>query len=167
MKALSIKQPWAWAILHAGKDVENRDWKGGYRGVVAIHASKTLLARDVEDFEAFTGRNRILKTAVKRAGWPDVTPATGAIVGLAQITDCKDWSPSPWAVGAYCFDLADVFALPEPIPMLGALGFWELDNPHLRVTGKTPPDVEAAIRTQVWANAPAALAERLLGANQC
>jgi len=23
MKALSIKQPWVWAILHAGKDVEN------------------------------------------------------------------------------------------------------------------------------------------------
>lgn len=24
--ALSIRQPWAWAILHAGKDIENRDW---------------------------------------------------------------------------------------------------------------------------------------------
>lgn len=27
MKALSIRQPWGWAILYAGKDVENRDWK--------------------------------------------------------------------------------------------------------------------------------------------
>ena len=27
MKALSIRQPWAWLILHAGKDIENRDWK--------------------------------------------------------------------------------------------------------------------------------------------
>ena len=26
MKALTIKQPWAWAIIHAGKDIENRDW---------------------------------------------------------------------------------------------------------------------------------------------
>jgi len=24
VKALSIRQPWAWAILHAGKDIENR-----------------------------------------------------------------------------------------------------------------------------------------------
>jgi hypothetical protein len=24
VKALSVRQPWAWAILHAGKDVENR-----------------------------------------------------------------------------------------------------------------------------------------------
>lgn len=24
--ALSIRQPWVWAILNASKDVENRDW---------------------------------------------------------------------------------------------------------------------------------------------
>lgn len=24
MRALSIRQPWAWRILHEGKDVENR-----------------------------------------------------------------------------------------------------------------------------------------------
>lgn len=24
--ALSIRQPWAWAILCAGKDIENRSW---------------------------------------------------------------------------------------------------------------------------------------------
>lgn len=39
--ALSIRQPWAWAILHAGKRIENREWRGGcsYRGPVLIHAS--------------------------------------------------------------------------------------------------------------------------------
>jgi hypothetical protein len=26
LPAISIKQPWAWAILNAGKDVENRSW---------------------------------------------------------------------------------------------------------------------------------------------
>ena len=24
--ALSIRAPWAWAIFHAGKDIENRTW---------------------------------------------------------------------------------------------------------------------------------------------
>lgn len=24
--ALSIRQPWAWAIVYAGKDIENRTW---------------------------------------------------------------------------------------------------------------------------------------------
>lgn len=37
---LSIRQPWAWAILHAGKTIENREWpRCSYRGPIFIHAS--------------------------------------------------------------------------------------------------------------------------------
>ncbi len=41
MRILSVRQPWAWAIVHGGKDVENRprNLAGEYRGLVAIHAS--------------------------------------------------------------------------------------------------------------------------------
>ena len=43
MKALSIRQPWLWAILHANKRLENRDWPGcSYRGPVLLHASKSV-----------------------------------------------------------------------------------------------------------------------------
>jgi hypothetical protein len=47
MKALSIRQPWAWLILHAGKDIENRDRKPRnpalhFRGSFLIHAGLTL-----------------------------------------------------------------------------------------------------------------------------
>jgi hypothetical protein len=42
MKAISIRAPWAWAILHAGKDVENRTWPTNVRGTVAIHASNSM-----------------------------------------------------------------------------------------------------------------------------
>lgn len=40
-KALSIRQPWAHAICHLGKRVENRAWKHppSYRGPLLIHAS--------------------------------------------------------------------------------------------------------------------------------
>jgi hypothetical protein len=24
MKAITVKQPWAWAIIHGGKDIENK-----------------------------------------------------------------------------------------------------------------------------------------------
>lgn len=50
MRALTIRQPWAWAVIHAGKTVENRSRNiaGDYRGLVAIHAS----TRD--DLNAFT-----------------------------------------------------------------------------------------------------------------
>jgi hypothetical protein len=42
MKALSIQQPWAWAIIHAGKRVENRTWSTRFRGPFFIHAGKTI-----------------------------------------------------------------------------------------------------------------------------
>ncbi|MQA14935.1 MAG: ASCH domain-containing protein [Pseudonocardiaceae bacterium] len=42
MRALSIRQPWAWAILHAGKDVENRSWPIRHRERLVIHAAKTV-----------------------------------------------------------------------------------------------------------------------------
>lgn len=51
MKALSLRQPWAHAVLHLGKRVENRDWAGcSYRGPVLLHASKTLVLRDFDEW---------------------------------------------------------------------------------------------------------------------
>ena len=42
MKALTIKQPWAWAITHGTKRVENRTWKPPFHIIgqrIAIHTS--------------------------------------------------------------------------------------------------------------------------------
>lgn len=39
IKALSIRQPWAWLILWAGKDIENRSRRFHFRGRFLIHAS--------------------------------------------------------------------------------------------------------------------------------
>jgi hypothetical protein len=36
---LSLRQPWAWAVLHAGKRVENRCWSTTFRGEFLIHAA--------------------------------------------------------------------------------------------------------------------------------
>lgn len=47
MRVLTVRQPWAWAIIHGGKDVENRVRSlGPYRGPVAIHAGLDI------DFDA-------------------------------------------------------------------------------------------------------------------
>ncbi|WP_229215634.1 ASCH domain-containing protein [Duganella sp. CY15W] len=40
MKALSIRQPWAWLIVNGYKDIENRSWSTNVRGKVLVHASK-------------------------------------------------------------------------------------------------------------------------------
>jgi hypothetical protein len=49
MKAFSVRQPWAWVILQAGRDIENRTWPTRYRGRVLVHASRTY-ASEAEDW---------------------------------------------------------------------------------------------------------------------
>lgn len=52
VSALSVRQPWAWAIIYAGKDIENRGhvaiWKGDMKPKrIAIHASKGMTDKTV------------------------------------------------------------------------------------------------------------------------
>ena len=46
MKALSVRQPWAYAIIYALKDIENRGWPINYRGDILIHAAKTCTKKE-------------------------------------------------------------------------------------------------------------------------
>lgn len=41
MRAITVRQPWAWQIINQGKNVENRtrNIAGKYRGPIAIHAA--------------------------------------------------------------------------------------------------------------------------------
>ncbi len=39
LPVLSIRQPYAWAVVHGIKDIENRSWRTHYRGPLLIHAS--------------------------------------------------------------------------------------------------------------------------------
>jgi hypothetical protein len=38
--ALTMHQPWAWAAIYGGKDVENRRRRTAYRGPLLIHAGQ-------------------------------------------------------------------------------------------------------------------------------
>ena len=49
MKAVSVHQPWAWAILHAGKNVENRTWATRHCGPLLIHAAWSRRSYDRQD----------------------------------------------------------------------------------------------------------------------
>src|SRR4029077_7780438 len=50
MKARTFRKPYAWAIIHGGKDIENRNWNTSYRGPLLIHAAKVLTRADYLDF---------------------------------------------------------------------------------------------------------------------
>ncbi|MFI1576213.1 hypothetical protein ACH4VQ_36060 [Streptomyces anulatus] len=117
IRGISIKQPWTAGILTGAKLVENRPQHWSWRGWVLLHAGQQidrpalrmpLVARTIRDREL----------------------VTGAVVGIARITDCHqdpEGSPlcSSWAhTGAWHLKLADVQALALPIPARGQLGPW-------------------------------------------
>lgn len=102
MKALSIRQPWAWAILHAGKRVENRSWYCHYRGPILIHASKGMTRGEVEDFIEFILAPEIwAATKFPPLPPPPANLPRGGIVGRAVIVDCISESRDPWFFGPY------------------------------------------------------------------
>ncbi|WP_153116046.1 ASCH domain-containing protein [Rhodocyclus tenuis] len=131
MKAISIRQPWAWMILN-GKDVENRDWATRFRGRVLIHASKGMTYEEWQDAWEFAQGSGLSPKAVN-AGLTSKNIARGGIVGSVEIVDCVTKSDSRWFVGRYGFLLRD----PEPLPFIpfkGQLGFFDVPDHLLKVS---------------------------------
>lgn len=124
--ALSIRQPWAWAIIHAGKDIENRDWITRVRGRILIHASSRFdCPKDEALFDCEIWARRACIDAPTLA---DIH--AGGIVGEAEIVDCVSRSESPWFVGRYGFVLRNPRPLPFR-PLKGRLGFFDVDEAAL------------------------------------
>jgi hypothetical protein len=123
MKALSVRAPWWWYILHAGKDIENRDWSTRVRGRVLIHASKWWNEREVH--EAICHANMIAEaSSIERQRIPMRRSDCGFLVGSVEIIDCVAQSSSPWFMGDYGFVLRDPLIFAKLIPFKGALGFF-------------------------------------------
>ncbi|MCP4259067.1 MAG: ASCH domain-containing protein [Planctomycetes bacterium] len=100
MKTISIRQPWAWAILHAGKDIENRTWVTTHRGPTLIHTGKTC------DRAGCIYIQDVLGIPV-----PGKLPR-GGIVGIVDIAGCTLQSDSKWFCGPCGFILENARELP-------------------------------------------------------
>jgi hypothetical protein len=118
MKALTVKQPWAWAIIFGGKDIENRSWRTRYRGPLLIHAGAAYRP------EASMPR-RVRAPAKDRLDF-------SAIIGAVELTGVVEKSKSPWFRGKYGFVLAKPLPLKPPIPCKGRLGLWTPTAAQLR-----------------------------------
>jgi len=133
VKALSIRQPWAWAILHAGKDIENRDWRPRnpglrFRGEFLIHASATMSRYEYEDCLATLHAisvKRQFKAGLTLPAFPNLL--RGGIVGVAEIVDVVSASASPWFFGPVGLVIRNARPLPFR-PLKGQLGFFEIAN---------------------------------------
>ncbi len=124
MKALSIRQPWAWAIIHAGKDIENRNWSTKFRGRFLVHASQGMTRNEYGDFADFMRVGPFPRMPALPAF---EQLARGGIVGSIDLIDCvKDDHDSPWFFGPYGFVLANAEPLPFT-PLKGKLGFFDVE----------------------------------------
>lgn len=156
MRILTVRQPWAWAIIHGGKDVENRvrNIAGSYRGPIAIHAGQTWDRDGGLDVRiqraAFPGARRLDAGAM---GFLGLGFERGSIIGVVDLVDVHEasdcWTAiarldgstheehcSPWAEDSdvHHLALANPRALDEPIPYKGALG---LRNTDFEIVGDT------------------------------
>jgi hypothetical protein len=120
--ALSIRQPWAWLIIHAGKDIENRDWRTAFRGSVLIHAGKSMTHADYSACAIFCSG---LTHEIKFPSFDELKALCGGIVGRMTISDCVSESQSEWFCGTYGFVITGASELPFQA-CKGALGFFKV-----------------------------------------
>ncbi len=119
--ALSVRQPWAWAIIFAGKDIENRSWQAvnhglKKRGRIAIHAAEGMTQDEYEDAAAF-----MADLGVRCP--PPAELDRGGIIGQVFVADVVTKSESPWFMGPRGLVLKDA----EPCDFVrakGALGYF-------------------------------------------
>ncbi len=118
--ALSVRQPWAWAIIHAGKDIENREQVAlrhlTWRGPFCVHASLGMTQDEyayARDFMSDIGVQCPLPAELLRGG----------IIGTSNCDNRVSQSDSPWFMGRGGLTLSNT----QPVDFIastGALGFF-------------------------------------------
>ena len=139
MKAISIKQPWAYLIAAGIKDIENRTWKCPQKYIgerVLIHASAKPAKIDFEINGQATVMEIQLSSALNKC---DENGLFSAIIGSVEIVDCVINHSSIWAektnlpeqLSNECiwnWVLANPILFDEPITNVkGKLGFWDYE----------------------------------------
>lgn len=137
IRIMTVRQPWAWAIIHGGKDVENRvrNIAGDYRGPVAIHAGLRF-----DDDGPYTPE---VSRALTEQGMWSTELTRGAIIGVVDLVGvhfgpfAETWDVeaernarcTPWAdADRWHLELAHPRPLRTPVPFKGSLGLRRFDS---------------------------------------
>jgi hypothetical protein len=137
MKCLSLIQPWATLILTGAKTHETRRWSTSHRGLLAIHASRTvpLGIQHLCDEEPFC-------SALRAAGYESaVELPRGVILGTVELLDVLavdrlDLSQLPpreiafgdFSPGRFAWKLANPVLFAEPLSVRGKPGLFQTDE---------------------------------------
>lgn len=144
IKALSLKQPYAWLIANGYLNVDDRTWGTSYRGPMLIHASKGLY----EQFYHYIKTNTDIPI-------PDLDKLDyGGVVGVAQLVLCCKPNELPAHISReqrthfgsvhqeyYGFLFEDAQPV-DFMPCAGKLGIFEIDIGALL---SAPPAAQAKL----------------------
>lgn len=146
-KALSVRQPWAWAIIFAGKDIENRSWQAvnhglAVRGPIVIHAAGGMTREEYESARDFMASIGVACPAAADL-W------RGGVIGTVEVVDVVSESASPWFFGPRGLVLRNPQAF-TPAPVKGCLGYFNWQDhraddfvtPARWMLPKDPPEPE-------------------------
>lgn len=128
--ALSVRNPWAWAIFHAGKDVENRTVEPPRNFVgrrIAIHVGTTFGKEERAELALLQDVGMVPRSLAEA----DLRAMSGRIVGHVLLDGAIDDShelafESGWYGGPHGWILLDRILLAEPVPARGMLGLWPI-----------------------------------------
>lgn len=130
MKALSIHNAWAWAISAGLKRFENREWQTLHRGELAIHASANRASLD--ESLAFCRSIGVEPPAIEQLTFGAVVCVVDVVAMHSYRTGGLFATPcdrDPWASGPWCWELANVRQLREPLAIRGMPGLFNVDVP--------------------------------------
>jgi activating signal cointegrator 1 len=126
MKALSIRQPWAELILQGRKTIELRTWTTEHRGPLAIHAAYTVQVEACADY-----------------GLDPAALARGVVVGIVDLLEVARLTPEEWEAERerhldlgpfpgriFGWRLANPRRLPQPLPLSGQRGVFDVPDPN-------------------------------------
>jgi activating signal cointegrator 1 len=145
VKALSLHLPWSHLVAIGRKRYETRGWQTSYRGLIAIHTTRTTLHQP----------SATMRPLAEWAPLYEFTP--GHIVALAWLKEClpadeaatlltamKDNAHLPVKVrlaaadeltfgdfsdGRFAWDLVNVWRLPTPVYQRGLQQIWRVSEP--------------------------------------
>jgi hypothetical protein len=128
VRAITLWPEWVYAILHFGKDVENRTWRGPEGETLALHAGKHIVGSPSVN-STILGIDTVINVASFLNRWsclfhPDDV-VTSAIVATFRVGRIRWNHPSKWsAADMWQWPIENLRVLPEPIHCRGMQGLW-------------------------------------------
>lgn len=129
LRCLTVRQPWAHAIVHGCKRWENRTWAPKYRGLLLIHAGTA----DRDHYARFEEIDLPDGTKI-----PTADLRYGAIIGAVRFTDVRGEVEAiqlsrsdrekAFVEGPQCWRFDEPVVFDSPVVVKGKLNLFEVES---------------------------------------